>query len=111
MEKGIKRYVYIAGIITVISLVPVIMAMPATRMVLDDFGYAGDTHQVWVKTHSLIEMLKQAITVSKNYYLSWQGSLVSNFFYIFNPATFQEKYYWISLFFHFSVFVFSIYRM
>ena len=79
-----------------LSLIPILTITKFTGMVLDDYSYAANTHVAWINTHSLIDAFIASIKLVKKYWYSWQGSIISDFLFAFNPACFGEKYYWIN---------------
>ena len=111
MKSFRKNFLLLVGIICVFSCLIVVLAMPYARMVLDDFGYATRSHQIWISTHSLLKTINVAIEQVKITYYRNQGSFIATFFHAFNGTTFQEKYYFIALIIHFSIFIYAIWKM
>ena len=106
-----KSLLFFTGFLCIASCIILVLAMPCARMVLDDFGYAGRTHHAWMNTHSLLEVFKAAIEQIRVTYFRNQGTFVATFFHAFNGTAFREKYYFVSLFLHFGIFVFAIWKM
>lgn len=61
----------------------------------DDYGYSAASHQVWLQTHSLIEVLKTGIETTKSMCMSWNGDWFSVFFFTLMPEVFVNKSFWI----------------
>ena len=110
-DRQQQKLLCILSVLLIGSLIPIISVTFCQRMVLDDFGYAAKSHNAWINTHSLLEMLKVSMENVKTFWYGWQGSIVSNFMFSFNAASFAEKYYWMNSLFIMSVFCFSAYYL
>lgn len=64
----------------------------------DDYGYAIWTHQAWESSHSLLEVIKQAVFTSKHFWNQWQGLYSSAFILAFMPNIFGEGAYAVTAF-------------
>ncbi len=43
----------------------------------DDYGYSAASHQVWLQTHSLLEVIKTGIETTKSMCMSWNGDFIA----------------------------------
>ena len=84
-----------AGILFVVSMLPnwglALISSPAG----DDYYYSIATHQAWVQTHSVIEVLKAAFETTKKMCIGWNGDWFSVFCFTFMPEAFVRGSYWI----------------
>ena len=110
-EKTLKRITVLSALVSLAGMIPVLLSLPFTRMTLDDFVYAADTHIIWVEQHSVAKMLARAFERLFEVYMKWNGSLAANFFCAFHAGSFGEKYYWINLLIHFFIFSAAIWKM
>ena len=109
-RKGLFIPVVI-GILALVSCLTVIVVLPHTRMVLDDFVYAADVHHVWLDTHSIGNVLRATVDRVIEIYRVHQGAFIASFPHTLNGTTFHERYYWIELLIHFLLFVWAVFRM
>lgn len=98
-----KKYDYKDKIIIGVSifaliliLIPLIYIAKYNHSCADDYSYGILTHQTWQDTHSLIEVVKTAISQVKITYQNWQGTFSAVFLMALQPAIFGEQYYWIT---------------
>ena len=61
----------------------------------DDYGYSAASHQVWLQTHSLIEVIKTGIETTKSMCMSWNGDWFSVFLFTLMPEVFVNRSFWI----------------
>ena len=90
-----KKVAVMAGILFVVSMLPnwglALISSPAG----DDYYYSIATHQAWVQTHSVIEVLKAAFETTKKMCIGWNGDWFSVFCFTFMPEAFVRGSYWI----------------
>lgn len=77
----------------IMSLIPILMLSGVNQATGDDFGYGRMTHQAWVETHSLPEVLKAAAKTVQEYYTGWQGTWMSIFLFALQPEVFSPNAY------------------
>ena len=117
--KNIKEYLkwfnqekisILASVLFLVSMLPnwalAFIASPAG----DDYYYSTGTHQAWIQTHSIVEVLKAAIETTRNMCIGWNGDWFSVFCFTFMPEAFVRGSYWIfPLFWSFATIVATIY--
>lgn len=98
-----KKYDYkdkiIIGVsifVLILILIPLIYIAKYNHSCADDYSYGILTHQTWQDTHSLIEVVKTAISQVGITYQNWQGTFSAIFLMALQPAIFGEQYYWIT---------------
>lgn len=92
INKDILYSVFLIAL-TIISIIPLLKLCKYIHPCADDFGYSYRTFHEWNKSHSLWNLLKEAIATSKYFYNNWQGLYSSAFFLALQPSIFGEKYY------------------
>lgn len=93
--------IYIVGLTVVTCLIISLYAYTAfyARPTGDDLGYACDTRQTWISTHSIGEVLSKAIEVTKNVYNKEDASYVMTFLCTIIPEVFKPWTFWIAIWF------------
>lgn len=61
----------------------------------DDYGYGARTHQMWLSTHSVWQVLKAAGQTVQHYWIGWQGTWFTIFLMSLQPEVFWDNGYWI----------------
>lgn len=61
----------------------------------DDYGYGARTHQMWLSTHSVWQVLKAAGQNVQHYWIGWQGTWFTIFLMSLQPEVFWDNGYWI----------------
>lgn len=90
-----KYFTYIAVVVFLLSLVPILYLAGTDRASGDDWGYGLLTHRAWLESHSPFRVLQAALQTVKNYYTSWQGTWFSVFLFTLQPEAFSFRMYWI----------------
>lgn len=80
-------------VLFVISLAPVLRLAEVNHATGDDLGYGKLTHEAWLATHSLAEVLMAGAETVRQYYGSWQGTWASIFLFTLQPEVFSPKAY------------------
>lgn len=93
MEKNKKIFYWTIIIGIMISFIPLIYICQYNCPSADDYNYATTTFKVWNETHSLIEVIKEAVNTSIFFWNNWQGLYVSAFLLALQPALFGVKWY------------------
>ncbi len=91
-----KKTVFIAAVILILSLIPMLEVAVYSRPFADDFGYSAQTHQVWQSTHSVLALLEAVGDEVVETYNDWQGSFSAIALFALEPAVFSEKIYGLS---------------
>lgn len=74
-------------------LVPFFMGAPAAHPATDDFTFAAYTHPTWVKTGSILHVLKDAVSYALRTWRDWQGTITGVMIMTLNPAVFSLEHY------------------
>lgn len=82
-------------ILFLISMLPNWYLAFIARPAGDDYGYSAATHQIWMQTHSLIEVIKTGIETTKSMCMYWNGDWFSVFVFTLMPEVFVNKSFWI----------------
>ncbi len=90
-----KYLTYLAGVVFLLSLLPILYLAGIDRASGDDWGYGLLTHRAWMETHSLYQVFQAAVLTVRNYYGSWQGTWFSIFLFTLQPEVFSFEMYWI----------------
>lgn len=90
-----REQIYMWGLIGIafVSMLPLLVLSFYNHPSADDYMYAVDTYHVWNETHSIWQLLKQAVVTSADFYQNWQGLYTSAFVLALQPAIFGEGYY------------------
>lgn len=89
----ITAFVFI--IIFGISMLPSWYLAFIARPSGDDYGYSAASHQIWIQTHSVIEVIKTGIETTKSMCMAWNGDWFSVFCFTLMPEVFVNKSFWI----------------
>lgn len=90
-----KKLAVLAGIMLLISLLPILYLAHYARPSGDDYGYSVLTHAAWVDTHSLIEVFRAGIETVKGMYEAWNGDWFTVFLFSLMPEAFVPYSFWI----------------
>lgn len=90
-----RKHIYLCVIIglTLLGILPLLQLSFYNHPSADDYMYATNTYRVWNETHSLLQVLKEAVVTSAEFYQNWQGLYTSAFILALQPAIFGEGYY------------------
>lgn len=93
--KGVKPGIaaIICSVICLALLIPTIYLGKYNFMKADDFSYGSTTHNVYLATGSVWETVKEAASVSKTTYETWQGTFSSVFLMALQPGVFDYRLY------------------
>lgn len=78
-----------------ISLIPILYLSGYVHATGDDYGYGAQTHQIWLSTHSVWQVLKTAGQTVQHYWVGWQGTWFTIFLMSLQPEVFWDNGYWI----------------
>lgn len=96
IDKTYRKYMtYLAILIFLLSLLPILYLAGIDRASGDDWGYGLLTHRAWMESHSLWKVIQAAFLTVRNYYRSWQGTWFSIFLFTLQPEAFSYDMYWI----------------
>lgn len=69
----------ISGIALVAGIVLLLLIGKYNAPSSDDWGYSIQTRAVWEDTHSVFNVVKEAVNTSKHFWNNWQGLYSSAF--------------------------------
>lgn len=97
-QKIRAKYIIAALSVTILFLVilPLFFLAPYDYASCDDFSYGIDTHHVFLQTHSVIAVLKTALSTVGHFYRTWQGSFSAIFLMAIQPAVWNEEAYCVT---------------
>lgn len=84
-----KRMALYAGILFVLSLLPLLWLGRYNVMCVDDYDYGRRVHDVWMETGSLMQSVKMAWQQNMGFYQDWQGTYISCFLMALCPMNFN----------------------
>ena len=92
---NLKRNAVYAGIVLVLSLVPLLALGRYNVMCIDDYNYGTRVHDTWMATGSLIQSAQTAWQQNMEFYRVWQGTFISCFLMGMCPMNFRYEIAWI----------------
>lgn len=98
MKRNVNIHTKIAiftGIVFLVSLIPILYLSGYVHATGDDYGYGARTHQMWLSTHSVWQVLKAAGQTVQHYWIGWQGTWFTIFLMSLQPEVFWDNGYWI----------------
>lgn len=96
-----------AGILFVLSLIPILALGKYNVMCIDDYDYGRRVHDTWIATGSLLQSMQTAWQQSMYFYKTWQGTFVSCFLMGMCPMNFHYEIAYMVPIIMVSVFVIS----
>lgn len=78
-----------------ISMIPNWILAFFARPSGDDFGYSAASHQAWVQTQSLFEVIRAGVETTKQMCQTWNGDWFSVFCFTLMPEVFIPYSFWI----------------
>lgn len=95
-NKITTRMAVLAVAALALSLIPLLAMGHYLHPMADDYVFAASTHQTWLRTHSLIAVIKAAFDVAAGMYRNWQGTYTACFTMALQPGAFGH--YWLTPF-------------
>lgn len=96
-----KTTAVLLTVVYVISLIPLLWIAWYNYPSADDYSIGSQCHQVWISSHSVIQVLWAGVVRATDDWLDWMGYFTSNFLMAIPPSTFGERFYvlttWIML--------------
>ncbi len=86
-----QRMAVYAGVLFVLSLIPLLWLGRYNVMCVDDYDYGRRVHDVWVATGSLGQSIKMAWEQNMGFYRDWQGTYISCFLMALCPMNFNYE--------------------
>ncbi|MBQ8094154.1 MAG: hypothetical protein IJ242_11340 [Clostridia bacterium] len=81
------------GVAFAVLLLPFFLGTTAAHPATDDFTFATYTHPTYLKTGSLLHVLKDAASYTLRTWRDWQGTMTGVLIMALNPAVFSLKMY------------------
>lgn len=78
-----------------ISMIPNWILAFYARPSGDDFGYSAASHQAWLQTHSLLEVIRAGVETTGEMCQTWNGDWFSVFLFTLMPEVFVPYSFWI----------------
>lgn len=94
----VKHMAIILSAVFAVSLIPMLVIGIYNYPCADDYSYAAATRQVWLSSHSVFQVFREAVVTTLSRYQTWQGTYTSIFFMALQPAVWNEKAYAITPF-------------
>ena len=79
-----------------VSLIPLIVIAVYNYPADDDFNFVLPAADAWVRTGSLVEVVKAIWNKGVDTYASWQGDFVSTALFSITPIIFNIRLYFLS---------------
>lgn len=89
----LKKATLVAGVVLLLSLVPVGLVARYTWPQIDDYTFGALPHLAWQETGSILQVLYAAARYTAGLYTSWQGSFTGCFVMALQPGIFGSRYY------------------
>lgn len=90
-----KKMAACAGILFVLSLIPLLALGRYNVMCIDDYDYGRQIHDTWATTGSLMQSIQTAWRQNMEFYQDWQGTYISCFLMGLCPMNFKYDVAWI----------------
>ena len=91
MKLSTIQQKYLAAVLFVISIVPLLLLGKYNVMCIDDYDYGRLVHDTWIATGSLWQSVQTAITQTAEFFKEWQGTYVSCFLMALCPMNFYYE--------------------
>lgn len=96
-----KRVSVFLTVVYGLSLIPLLWIALYNYPSADDYSIGSQSHQTWIISHSVFQVLRTGVVRAVNDWLNWMGYFTSNFLMAIPPSTFGERFYilttWIML--------------
>lgn len=86
-----RRMAVYAGILFVLSLIPLLLLGRYNVMCIDDYDYGRRIHDTWMATGSLRQSVQAAWQQNMEFYQDWQGTYISCFLMGLCPMNFNYE--------------------
>lgn len=95
LSDNSKRNAAYAGILLILSLIPLLALGRYNVMCIDDYNYGVRVHDTWMATGSLIQSVQAAWQQNMEFYHGWQGTYISCFLMGMCPMNFRYEIAWV----------------
>lgn len=90
-----KRMAVYAGILFMLSIIPLLLLGRYNVMGIDDYDYGRQVHDTWMATGSFMQSMQTAWRQSMEFYQNWQGTYTSCFLMALCPMNFKYEIAWV----------------
>ena len=94
-QISMKRMAAYAGVLFVLSLVPLLALGRYNVMCIDDYDYGRQIHDTWMATGSFLKSVQTAWRQNMEFYRDWQGTYISCFLMGLCPMNFKYDIAWV----------------
>ncbi len=94
-EQNMRRMAALAGLLFLMSLVPLLWLGRYNVMCIDDYDYGRKVHDTWLATGSLGQSVMTAWKQNMEFYREWQGTYTSCFLMAMCPMNFHYETAWV----------------
>lgn len=94
-EISMQRAAVCAGVLFVLSLLPLLLLGRYNVMCIDDYDYGRQIHDTWLATGSFLQSVQAAWRQNTEFYREWQGTYISCFLMGMCPMNFRYDAAWI----------------
>ncbi|MDE5597685.1 MAG: hypothetical protein K2J04_07625, partial [Lachnospiraceae bacterium] len=91
MKLSTIQQKYLAAVLFVISIVPLLLLGKYNVMCIDDYDYGRQVHDTWMATGSLWQSVQTAAAQTAVFFRDWQGTYVSCFLMALCPMNFYYE--------------------
>ena len=70
-----SRWTILLSLLFILLVIPFFLGAPGAHPATDDFTFALYTHRTFVKTGSLLHVIKDALSYTLRTYRDWQGTM------------------------------------
>ena len=88
-EWNMGRMAALAGLLLLLSLLPLLWLGRYNVMCIDDYDYGRQVHDTWMETGSLGQSVMTAWRQNMEFYQDWQGTYISCFLMAMCPMNFH----------------------
>ena len=92
---SMKRMAVYAGVLFVLSLIPLLLLGRYNVMCIDDYDYGRQIHDTWMATGSIVQSVQTAWQQNMEFYRDWQGTYISCFLMGLCPMNFNYEIAWV----------------
>lgn len=94
-QVSMKRMAVFAGVLFVLSLIPLLLLGRYNVMCIDDYDYGRQIHDTWMATGSFVQSVQTAWQQNMEFYKDWQGTYISCFLMGLCPMNFNYEIAWV----------------
>ncbi len=91
MKLSTIQQKYLAALLLLISIVPLLLLGKYNVMCIDDYDYGIQVYDTWMTTGSLWQSVQTAISQTAEFFKEWQGTYVSCFLMALCPMNFYYE--------------------